>query len=368
MKIIVPIVLLMLLLSSCGSINIQKEDYHIFDYNNQTNFYYNNGEMYADNIGRLSYVDFDSMNTTYICPKPNCPHTDSEICSSYGMSILTIAIDDRIYYFNPNPHYDRNGEFIEETEVYSASIDGTGRIKEGIIDGQSIIGGYAIYGDGKLYFGDTRKLDNGKSELYIRSYDYQSKSVSEYGSMLESYAVDVKFCGESNGEIYLMLSYQTEEIIWGEDTEIDYEYVKSISHFDYKKLNTETGEVSVWSIPESISSANNMDVYALVKDGYIVYSDSKDTLVVTPEGGEYFFNGYDACNISILNGMVIPYLNSGENRAIDLKHGKLVTVNLKEENISWAYVCGYHEEKYVLRYIDPVKWYEYKKVDLEVIE
>ena len=66
--------------------------------------------------------------------------------------------------------------------------------------------------------------------------------------------------------------------------------------------------------------------------------------------------------------MVIPYRNSGENRAIDLKHGKLVTVNLKEENISWAYVCGYHEEKYVLRYIDPVKWYEYKKVDLEVIE
>lgn len=66
--------------------------------------------------------------------------------------------------------------------------------------------------------------------------------------------------------------------------------------------------------------------------------------------------------------MAFPYLSSDKNKAIDLKPGKLVTVNLKEENINWAYVCGYHDEKYVLRYIDPIKWYEYIKIDLEVTE
>lgn len=378
-KILAIILTAMFLLCACEGNGVDitgmaDKSYVVFNYNNQGNFFYDNGELYHDNIGRLHYVDFDSMNAVFICPYPNCPHTDREVCPSYGMSGTSIAgctviFDGRIYYHIQNDHYDKSGEFIKEIEVYSADIDGTNRKKEGVIDDQSIITN-AIYGDGKLYFHYSKKLDNGKSESYIRCYDYGNKSLSEYGSFLECYAPSDMFCGENNGEIYFMLFYRTEEAIIDENTVVDdeyIEYISSITRVIYRKLNILTGEITEWLIPEEIKNANNMNVYATIKDGYFVYSDSKDTVVVTPDGEEYFFEGYDACNIAILNNTVFPYLSSNENKAIDLKSGELINIKLNEEGINWAYVCGYCDGKYILRCLDDVKWYDYKKVNLEIV-
>ncbi len=366
MRIIVLIILSMLVFTSCN-VAIQEQEYQIFDYNNLRNFYYNNGELFSDG-NRLHYIDFTTMSETYICPNPNCPHNDSEICSSFGMSNHAIIIDGRIYYFEDNPHYSKSGELVKEVLVYSANIDGTGRIKEGSFEGQTILNGfYSIYGDGKMFFAYQEKLDNGKTSLYIRSYDYIKNEITQYGPVMVEYSADVKFCGEKDGEIYIMLFYNTELIVWNADTQIDVTYLESISQTDHVKLNLETGEFSNWEIPKAIAIANNMDVYALVKDDFFVYSDSKDTLVVSSEGEEFFFDGYDACNISIHNGILFPYLNSGENMGIDLEKGELIALTLNDENISWAYVCALHDGRYILRYIDlEANQQLYKKADLKI--
>ncbi len=369
MKRLIIVFLAVICLGGCAkqSAGFAPNEYQLYDYNSSHNIFAD-GLFYDGGSGRLCFLDYDSMYGVPVCPNPNCPHEDPDVCSSFGMTRLPAVIDGRIYYFEDNTHYGKNNELIEEVIAYSADINGTGRIKEGVIGNQSLLEmGNAILVDKTIYFSAMSEEDNGKSSLRIRKYNYTEKIDGDFSVIQEGYNLNVKFCGAQDGKIYFMLFYLTQPDIYDEDRSLDWDRHMENSRTEYYSLDIATGSYSQWEIPEKIKNANGMDVYTTVKDGCFVYSDSKDTLVVNSEGEEFFFDGYDACNISIHNGILFPYLNSGENMGIDLEKGELIALTLNDENISWAYVCALHDGRYILRYIDlEANQQLYKKADLKI--
>lgn len=343
-------------------------EYCVIDYNDF--FQYENGEIYVDTSQRLHFADFSSVADVIICPKPNCAHND-ETCSALGMDNHPVVVDGNIYWFEDNTYYE--GEIpTSSLNVYKAALDGNGRVKTDSIDGVTMRSGFdAAFGNGVLYFCGMNEHPEGEPtgvrEAYLCGYDFKKKKLFEKEFLCKGYSCGVSFCGELDGEIYFILSFQSEKADWQDgDTEEAREHngaeLRRVSITEYKKFDPKTQIISDWELPEKIVSEHEKRVfdpnvpaspiYAKIKDGATIYSDGKDTLIVNPGGREIFINDFNGNDTAVVNGYIFGELSSGENTARRLSDGKNVTVNITKENVRAGYMAKYLDGKYIIRYID----------------
>ena len=275
-------VLLICSLCSCGSISSDGHtDSHMV--NNETNIY-NDGEFYYDSYTRLNYCDFTAMQSTIVCPYPNCTHTDSSTCSSYGLSCYPTVFGGKMYYFSDDIKY-TNGTYTETITAYRCDIDGTNRIALETFTGWEIADyNPALVVENKIYMTakQTTFNDYGTTEDYVSvsliSYDFETGKFNEVVKVGEGYNAGASIKGEANGIVYISYSYYDHEL---SDEELDAlynEYVFPESVLEYYKFDLSTGELS-----------ENDEAVWKALDGYlIVYNDDlTEAIIRTPNGEEY---------------------------------------------------------------------------------
>ena len=368
-KLISILVAVALLLCACGQGGGSiVSDYFTIDYNDC--FQYNNGELYIDNQRRLCFADFSSVTAVVICPMPNCRHID-ETCSALGMDNHPVIVDDSIYYFEDNTRFEGDTP-MSSLNVYKAALDGTGRVKIDTVDGVTMLSGVdSAFGNGVLFFSGVNEHPESKPlgvrETYLCGYDFNKKKLIVKEFLCEGYLGGVSFCGELDGELYFILSYQAEKANYLDgDTDEAIKHnlmeVRRVSTYEYKKLNLETLEITDWELPAKIVSAHEkrasdpeslvLPIYAQIKEGAVIYSDCVDTLIVSPGGKEIFIKGYNGNDKAVGNGYIFDDLSTGECKARRLSDGKEVTVTIAKENVRAGYVAGYLDGKYIIRYFD----------------
>lgn len=77
--------------------------------------YYKNGVVYGKTTA--AFLDFDTMESSILCPVPNCTHQSSD-CLAKKVGNTPVFYNDNIYYFISN-----NGEVKETTKGKIFSID-----------------------------------------------------------------------------------------------------------------------------------------------------------------------------------------------------------------------------------------------------
>ena len=138
-----------LFLPSCGSAGDYETLYYA--YPSSSYVYYKNGMFrYADGLAVMTFLDFDTMESVPICPKPNCSHTDPSTCSALGIGSVRFIYDDGLWWFDREMYYE-NGEPSDRSTLYSADIDGTNRKKVAALDGLGVFSEVYVK-DGKAYF------------------------------------------------------------------------------------------------------------------------------------------------------------------------------------------------------------------------
>ena len=81
-----------------------------------------NGELYT-NGERLLFCDFETMRTAFICPNPNCTHTDESECSAFGMDNHPILYNNNLYYLKAEIYKDRDLGYRYLTYIYKADTE-----------------------------------------------------------------------------------------------------------------------------------------------------------------------------------------------------------------------------------------------------
>ncbi len=119
--------LALLMLFGCGEANSAPSENNeriVWTYGNADE----KGELYTDSEDRLYFFDFDTMQSAVLCSKPNCPHTNENECSAFGMSNHPILYGDKLYFFNVETNFNGD-EITDTTTIYKAEPDGTNRVK-----------------------------------------------------------------------------------------------------------------------------------------------------------------------------------------------------------------------------------------------
>lgn len=198
-----------------------------------------NGEFYIDyvqspiyNGDRLNFIDFDTMQTTVVCPKPNCSHEDPEVCSAFGMSHHPTAYDGKIFFFETlYGDIDENGEATQSTAIWQAQNDGTGRVKLCTVNYSFSDGETAAITGSKIYFiGNSRSNISAITEsdnCHICVFDFAKNEFKDYGELCKGWNANASILGGYNGGLYISASYMTEKF----ESKVDY----SVSEEDWEK-------------------------------------------------------------------------------------------------------------------------------------
>lgn len=141
------------------------------------------GELFTDDHGRLNFVDFENLNATILCSKPNCTHMDQDECSSFGMDNHPILYGEKLYFFDEETIFD-GSEITNITSVYKAEPDGTNRIKVSTIEGLNLLS-YTrmLIVDDKAYFSmdktgwnEDHTATSGYNEVWFCSFDFTTNA------------------------------------------------------------------------------------------------------------------------------------------------------------------------------------------------
>ncbi len=333
-KAIIAVILALILLCSCGT---QSADVGESDIGRVISTFTNvgeGGELYADGRGRLHFCDFATMADVYICPSPNCPHTDSKSCSSFGLDCCPILYGGNIYFFEKS--IEHTGSGVECTaRLYKANTDGTGRIKVAEISGLSVEDySRILLFDGKIYFCPQKIefTDEGNStshgSVYLYSYDFADNKLTELAKLAEGYSCNTWIFGEFGGDIYLSYSYAENE-------------------YDYTTLFDENAEspFTMKVVKYNLESGNIEELdYTIdyISGGYLFTSTDTESMIMhCPDGSKVTVPYFK--DVSVLNGYVFDRISLS---AYEISTGK--SFKLKT-NDKMAYPIGFLDGEYILR-------------------
>lgn len=331
-KAIIPMILIFLLLSSCGvkTINSDRHSRVASIFSNIGNC----GELYSDSSGRLHFYDFTTMADVFICPNPNCPHTDSKSCSSYGMDCCPILYGDNIYFFDNSVEHTDKG--IECTaKLYKAGTDGTGRVKMAELKGLSVAGySRILLFDGKMYFCPEKRefTDTGIStshgSAYLYSYDFADNKFTELANLVSGYSCNTWIFGEFCGEIYLSYSYAENE-------------------YDYSILMDENA-VSPFTVKNAKFNLENRNVEELdytidfISGGYLFTSTDSDSMTLHCSDGKVIKVPHFG-DVSVLNGYIF------DRTSLSVYEISTERSFMLKTNNKMAEILGFLHGKYILR-------------------
>lgn len=333
MKRIIMFILAAIMLCSCGS----ADDYETSQYD-----IYKNG-MFHTSDGMLMFLDFDSMVSVPICPKPNCPHTDPNTCSALGISNSRFIYNDKLWWFDSEYIYDENGEISARSTLYSADTDGTNRMKAAVLDGLSVLSSYIYVKNGKAYFeakdfGNENGMSTGYDKVYLYSYDIESKDFSEIYAVKEGYHAEIYIIGGYENLLALRLTNGIED-----KSNLD-------APRQYMFYNFDSGEFE--ECENVIRRAQNDWLITIEDDGTIVvnhaYSDDEfritDGRFIQAFWGDY----------RVFDEMLMC---TGDGLAYELKTGKVHTTQV-------CNIIAYYKGKYIVRLIDSPDYVVFTKKEL----
>lgn len=292
------------ILTGCSkkSDTVQNNARLIWSYFNITD----NGMFYSDDEERLNFLDFESMNTTVLCSKPNCAHNDSQTCSSFGISNHPILYDNKLYYFDVEHVIDKDENYKDITTIYRSETDGTGRVPLYKADDMSIAPYYRMIltGDTAYFYTTKQGNDRGNSTGcdigYFCSYNITANEFKVIDKIYEGYHSGAWLYGAWNNKIYFSVSYSKEKIdvpIGGDKEAFDkfHEALEKAVVDEYMVYDPETNSITQSELPYPV----------YVGEGFYAY-EKESGLALRPENGdEVILSGYKKKdNLCIFNGIM----------------------------------------------------------------
>lgn len=340
MKRILPLILILLLaLSGCGS---APEAGETSTYYGGVMNIYNDGEFFTDYRNQLFYIDFTTMQSAYVCPKPNCKHDDPDDCSSFGMSNHPIVYDGRLYFFTNEISRTEDGA-KSSTTVRRASVDGTNREKMCTMDGLTVQPyDRAVLVGSTLYFtAEERSFDEfGNSttfsSYYFMSYDFADSNLTNIKKLGEGYNGGAGVFGELDGKVYLSCFYLSEELPF--EVMMDSDAFAQVLEKDSVRV-LQTYDISTGDFAEV------GEVPVACQNGYLVFWDgeTKETRVLSSGGREVAISGFGLGGLyTIVNDKIFSMPDS---LVYDLKTNKMHRLLYDNKYTAVHYIDG----KYILR-------------------
>lgn len=335
------------------------DDVRISSHNRNLNL---NGELYVDYVqspkysgDRLNFIDFDSMQSTVVCPKPNCPHDNPEVCSAFGMSHHPTIIDGKLFFFETIYNEGENGTFTQSTAIWQAQTDGTGRSKLYTVNYTFNEGeASAIVGD-KIYFvGSSRSIMSAASEddsCNICSYDFAKNEFTDYGELCKGWEAYAGILGWYDGGLYIHENYMTEKF----ESKVDYSDSGDEWEKQIELMNSETEErekLTVRSVlrfdtDSGAFEETGLDLKSIcfVDGDYFAYEDK--------ESGRYAIKDSKGDVRYISHSLEGNYVNGYVFRehaleAYDIANDRIIKLN-QTAVPQMATVVAYHDGKYILR-------------------
>lgn len=289
-----------------------------------------NGEFYVVNenmTNRLYFIDFDTMKSAAVCSRPNCTHDVSDVCTALGMDNHPIIIGDKLYFFESETVWTNEHKILENTNIYCAEKDGSGRKKIDTLENLRIYQfDYVVIIGSTIYFAGTEigiKEDNtassGYNKHYMCSYDFAAKKFENYGLLCEGYGSGATVFGEYDGGLYIGSSYTDEQIdIFADDW---YEVFKEHLKEQLWRFDLKTGEISPSELPTP----------DFVDGGFYGYNEDDKAVVLNAKGkvtkyDDFRFSGeigYPAINGTVFNMTDGTALNIEKSEVLKLNTDKI---------------------------------------------
>ena len=285
---------------------------------------------------RVWFFDFDSMKSAILCMRPNCPHSDPNTCTAFGIDCWSgypTVVNNKLYYFSEKREWGENGEVIVSTEVYRAAPDGSSRVKADTIENLTVRdlaakGSTAYFTAAEVEYEDYTGVSTGYTKVYICSYDYEKEKFSNLGLLAEGYDAGASVFGEYGRGLYIDGYYAAER--GGEWT-------------DFRlRVDLETGEISEWDMPISSLNENGKTKPMFASGGFYGYMDGENAVIIDSEGNEMVFENYelpDNIYAAPVNGY---FFNAEAGNAIDLSSGEILELNPKAIP-KYGYVLCYRD-------------------------
>lgn len=342
-KIFALVLAAMMILTACGNdmkahVSEYETAYHSPRRTSRTlnGIFYDDENEDADGLTarRVWFFDFDSMQSVILCMRPNCPHTDPETCTAFGIDLWSgypQIINNKLYFFSENREWGENGEVLVSTDVMRAAPDGSSRVKVDTIDNLVIRdlvtkGSTAYFIAAEVEYEDYTGVSTGYTKVYICSYDYEKEKFTNLGELAEGYDAGASVFGEYGGGLYIKGYYAAER--GGDWT-------------DFRlRLDIETSEISDWDMPLSSPDENGKTKPMFASGGFYGYMDGGNAVIVDSEGKKTVFENYelpDNINAMPINGY---FFNVDAGNALDLSSGKILELNT-EALPKYSYVLCY---------------------------
>lgn len=319
----------MVVFSSCSDnkLEVADTDYIISQYTNLSG----SGELYTDNMGRLNFFDFFSMNTALLCPKPNCTHSDESSCSSYGMGNHPILFDNSIYFFKTETIRTDDG-FSDITTVYRAATDGTNRKTVCTIENLSLpVYARMLISGNKAYFSaehseyDEYGSTTGFTTAYLCSFDLLSSEFKQLTELYHGYYGGSWLHGTYDRGLYISCG--------ASDACFD--------EINLEKLSKIENNLMYYNFSDGTLEKSNLPNPIFVGNGYFIYSDDSSTYILNESGNIVTRCATTIADATIINGMMF---SSSADICVDIKSG--VTFSVNDYN---GEIVAFNSGKYIIR-------------------
>lgn len=340
-------VISMIILTACGDKEHSKTvvDYIISQYTNLSG----NGELYADSLGRLNFCDFSSMESAILCPNPNCTHSDSQSCSSYGMDNHPVLLGNSIYFFEVET-IQADNVFSDNMIIYKANTDGTNRSMVYTISNLSLptYSRMLMHNNIAFFIAEENEFDQygsttGFSTAYLCSFDFLSNEFNKLTEIYNGYSGGSWMYGIHNNEIFLACG--------ASKAQIDFTNLDALEKIENTLMRYNVSD-------SSFKKADN-PVPVFIGSGYYVYSDDNSTTILNETMDVVMQSQTIISDAVIINEKLF---SSTTGICIDINLNEIYALNNAEKEI-----VGFVNEKYILRQFGETG-YEYSAItDNELI-
>lgn len=346
-------------LCSCGN-KQQKNNYDDVLFVTRYADNYTGGRIYGgidSGSGTPSmYIDYKTMESTFLCARPNCTHNNNNECVARIVGTCPIMLKNDIYFFKYDSEVrelnDGQREFHIESDFCKVSLDSSE--VENVMSFNDCAptndGGFLLYNN-KIYFigddlnpqfddyGGVTSSSIGGSH-YICSVDLSNEKYNNYGSIYDgdkeyeaaNYSSAAQIIGFYDSRILLYYEFMK----GSDNTNSDNKWTELIFEFD-----PETNEIKESDIPAKPSFVD--------ADTVIYYDIAIDKTVIIDKGERSELDIYTGWNSSIWNNKLFTNEKDGfELIWYDLSD---MSVHNTEDYIGYK-VIGYFNDCYIIASID----------------
>lgn len=289
---------------------------------------YGNGELSETESCALTFLDYGTMETVYLCEQINCDHSnylteDEQPCFAYGKEILPVLYGGRLYWFCDSSTVS-GGKLQNSLTLMSSEPFGLSEKEICKIDGLT------------LDFSASAYMKNGV--LYFFPYEQETD---------ENNVVTNKFS-------YHLASL---ELSSGKYTDLGVQGTQepSIKGFYDDKFYFDDNVFDVKNKSVSANETPHNDGETVISDDYYAYNLRENIEILCAGGKDKKIILSDAVNIESI--IVDHHLFMSKNSETEWYYYDLTEEAPAKHNITanlgWAQVIAQHEDDYILNVFDP---------------